>query len=742
MLLKDFHDRSTDLIASSLRFVTQDMASLQREMRREYNRGFISEADQVLSSKGVNTRYQILVAIDDQGTILHATQFALKGLPVAEVLPAFDRQRYNQLQQFNRPDIAHELDKQWISVYIPLVLERRADEIRPLRTGALFAIYDLSEDVANIWQHILYSSLPLWLLTVFILLTLIGILHYFVTRPMESLVLSVQEIARGNYEVQSHFKGHGEFAHLGDAFNRMSDQLKQRSEQREQAEAALRESERRFRALVESAPIGFYETDALGNCLYVNEKWQELAGLTFKESLGEGWQRALYEEDRDNVTQLWTRHAQDQAPWDMEYRFCTPDGQINWLLGRTVALRDQDDRITGYLGANLDITELKQAEKALRRSQKMDAIGQLTGGIAHDFNNILGAILGNIELLELKTAVDDKTQNRFDTIKHSIQRAVDLTKQLLSFSRNDVTDAKVININAVIENMKTLITRSLTPEVEVKLQLAKDLWPTEIDPGDFGDALLNLVLNARDAMSGGGMLSIETSNCSLDASYCALNPGVIPGEYVQLAVSDNGTGISAEVQERIFEPFFTTKPVGKGTGLGLAMVFGFVRRSRGNIKLYSESGIGTTFRLYLPRASGQQQVIDSSSQQSSSMPRGQETILVVDDESALLELVRETLQLQGYNVLTATNGKLALEILVQEPGIELLFSDVVMPGGMNGYELAEQACLIRPDLKVMLTSGYTEMAVARNGQARFNANLLSKPYTLMTLTQRVREILD
>jgi signal transduction histidine kinase len=388
------------------------------------------------------------------------------------------------------------------------------------------------------------------------------------------------------------------------------------------------------------------------------------------------------------------------------------------------------------------INEIKLNEEALRRSQKMEAIGQLTGGIAHDFNNILGAILGNIELLELQTVADEKTKKRFDTIKHSIQRAVDLTKQLLGFSRTEVTGAKVTNINEVIMNMQNLIIRSLTPQVEVKHQLSEDLWLTEINPGDFEDAMLNLALNARDAMPDGGKLSIETCNRSLDASYCALNPGIVPGDYVELAVSDNGLGISLEDQERIFEPFFTTKPPGKGTGLGLAMVFGFVKRSGGNIKIYSEPGIGSTFRLYLPRAKGTEQPLDSGSAQATNMPRGKETILVVDDEISLLQMVEETLRAQGYTVLTATNGKQALEILAAEPVIDMLFSDVVMPGGINGYELAEQAVASRPQLKVLLTSGYTEMAVARNGQARFNATLLNKPYTLMNLTQRVRQMLD
>lgn len=418
------------------------------------------------------------------------------------------------------------------------------------------------------------------------------------------------------------------------------------------------------------------------------------------------------------------------------------DGTEFHITDNAAPIKDNNNMTIGVILVFHDITKHRQTEEALRRSQKMDAIGQLSGGIAHDFNNILSAILGNIELLELQASLEDKTLKRFKTIKHSAQRAADLTRQLLGFSRMTATSKKATNINQVIEDMQTLVVHSLTPQVEVKQQLADDLWLTEIDRGDFEDVLLNLVLNARDAMPGGGRVTVETSNCSLDESYCALNPDVSPGDYIELAVSDSGIGISAADQERIFEPFFTTKPQGKGTGLGLAMVFGFVKRSRGNIKIYSETDIGSTFRLYLPRASSKKMQAAADGKKSLDMPRGNETILVVDDEIALLKLVEETLQLQGYNVITAENAANALQKLAEVPEIHMLFSDVVMPGGMNGYELAEKVNASQPGVKVMLTSGYTEMAMARNGQARFNATLLSKPYTLAKLSQRVREMLD
>lgn len=386
--------------------------------------------------------------------------------------------------------------------------------------------------------------------------------------------------------------------------------------------------------------------------------------------------------------------------------------------------------------------QLHQTERVLSHTQKMDAIGQLSGGIAHDFNNILSIIMGNLELLKLQMPQDEKSATRIDTIMKSSQRAANLTKQLLSFSRTNAESVTATDINRVISNMEDLITHSITPQVEVKNHLAEDLWLTAIDSGDFQDALVNLILNARDAMNGRGSLTIETKNSTLDAAYCSVNPNVKPGYYVQMAVSDNGDGITYENQERIFEPFFTTKEHDKGTGLGLPMVFGFISRSGGHIKVYSEPGIGTTFRLYLPKISGEINTVTQSNKPAMPSTRGSETLLVVDDEADLLELAKESLLEQGYQVITANGALQALEILAEEPTINLLFSDVVMPGGINGYELAEKVSAKYPEVKILLTSGFTEKAVAQNGLAKFDTDLLSKPYSQEGLLQNIRSKLD
>jgi signal transduction histidine kinase/ActR/RegA family two-component response regulator len=389
-----------------------------------------------------------------------------------------------------------------------------------------------------------------------------------------------------------------------------------------------------------------------------------------------------------------------------------------------------------------EMTGRKMAEDAQRRSQKMDAIGQLTGGIAHDFNNLLCIILGNLELLEMYVSQDKKTHKRIKVIEKAGMRAAKLTKQLLSFSRREAKEVSTVNVNRVISEMTEIIKRSLTPEIEVKYILSEDLWVTEIDAGDFEDTLLNLCINARDSMAGHGKLTIETHNANIDEDDCKQNVGLNPGQYIELIVSDNGEGIPKDLREKIFEPFFTTKDQGKGTGLGLAMVYAFVKRSNGYIKYDSKMGVGTSFHIYLPKENGEEDRIRQNDKQSESIPHGKETILVVDDEEALMEMAKVMLEAQGYRVLTAGDGRQALVQLAQDSTIDLLFSDIVMPNGMSGYELAEQATANRQDLKVLFASGFSEKAESHNDQKRFSAKRLNKPYSQMALAREIRATLD
>ena len=555
------------------------------------------------------------------------------------------------------------------------------------------------------------------------------------TRRLEKLNQTAGEFARGDLAARvDDPSGNDEVAELATTFNYLADQISHTL-------ATLGESESRFRSIFDNSNDAILLVDVQHQKIVdANPKACELLEYRYEELL-QTPVSFIHPDDMPEV-QRFVEQVQLHGAAITDELTCITKTRKRVQASISAALMEIDGKRV-MLAQVRDITERKQTEQALQRAQKMEAIGQLTGGIAHDFNNILGIILGNLSLLERQLDGDDeKIKKRIETINHSARRAVDLTRKLLGFSRQGSGKQIICNLNSLVTGMDNLIRRSLTPQVEVEHKLEQNLCLTEIDAGDCEDALLNLVLNARDAMNGSGKLSIETCNTTLDEAYCAINPGARPGDYVQLSVSDNGEGIPAELQDRVFEPFFTTKEQGKGTGLGMAMVFGFVKRSGGHIKVYSEPGIGTTVRLYLPKAAAGTGAADHYNDKQDYMPGGDETILVVDDENELLEMVEETLQGLGYTVYTAKNAIKAMDVLDAHPDIDLLFSDVVMPGGINGYQLAEHACKQRPDLKVVLTSGYTDMAMARNGQARFNTNLLTKPYTLSGLARRLRETLD
>ena len=513
--------------------------------------------------------------------------------------------------------------------------------------------------------------------------------------------------------------------------------------EQKKTEEALRESDANLIKGQEIAHIGNWKLDPETGKLTSSDELLRILGLTINEIGFDAFVKTIHPEDREATLTFIQEGIEEEAPWEIEHRLQLKDGTEKWVHTAGEPKLDENGKTTHVIGIVQDITDRKLIDKILRRTQKMDAIGQLTGGIAHDFNNLLGIIIGNLGLLKHQEPVDKTSGKYINTANKAALRAAKLTKQLLGFSRRQAQNIALTNINNIIQDMDSLIIRSVTPQVEVVYLLAEDLWLTNIDPGDFEDALLNLALNARDAMPEGGKLTIETSNQTLEQAYTNKTSHIIAGEYVVIAISDTGTGMTTEVQEHIFDPFFTTKPQGKGTGLGMSMVFGFISRSKGQIIIYSEPKIGTTLRLYLPRAHEEKaDPLQLNNQTESKAPRGHETILIVDDEEDLLELAQDYLAELGYQIVTATNGPQALDQLTKVKNIDLLFSDVVMPGGMNGYELAEQAIAKYPKLKVLLTSGFTSTAIAKNGQAHFEAHLLPKPYQVKELAKQIRARLD
>lgn len=382
--------------------------------------------------------------------------------------------------------------------------------------------------------------------------------------------------------------------------------------------------------------------------------------------------------------------------------------------------------------------DISRLNSRLLQSQRMEAIGQLTGGVAHDFNNLLTVVLGNADLLSELCKDDPARRQLAEMIGAAAQRGAALTQQLLAFARKQPLDPKVVDVNQLVAALDPMLRRTISEHIEIELVRGAGLWPAMVDAVQLENALLNLCLNARDAMPSGGKLTLETANAALDQRYADQHPDVSPGQYVMLAVSDTGSGIPPELLARVFEPFFTTKEKGRGTGLGLAMVYGFVKQSAGHVSIYSESGHGTTVKLYLPRALGAPQC-DGEPQLRESAPRGgTETVLVVEDDDPVRQLACHELRALGYRVLDASSGSTAMRHLEGADPVDLLFTDIVMPGGMSGRQLADAAQAKRPGLKVLYTSGYTENAIVHHGRLDAGVMLLPKPYRRAELARAVR----
>jgi nitrogen-specific signal transduction histidine kinase len=389
-----------------------------------------------------------------------------------------------------------------------------------------------------------------------------------------------------------------------------------------------------------------------------------------------------------------------------------------------------------------DVTETMRLEQQLRQAQKMEAVGQLTGGIAHDFNNILAVILGLIELLAEGVADDPQLAVMAKAIDEAAERGAQLTQRMLAYARRQPLHAREIDLADVVARSTTMLQRTLGEDIAVKVVISDGLWPAFADPAQLEDAILNLAVNARDAMPKGGQLVIEAANVHLDEQYAAENVEVTAGDYVAVIVTDSGGGMAPEVVERAFDPFFTTKDVGRGTGLGLSMVYGFVKQSRGHVKIYSEVGHGTSIKLYLPRAVSAEAAAADALAEPAAHLRGQETILVVEDARAVRIMAVNMLESLGYEVWQAEDGPSALECLKSPRTIDLLFTDMIMPNGMSGQDLAGRARELRPDLKVLFTSGYSEHFIAARGDATPDGPLLNKPYRKQRLAEAVRRVLD
>ncbi len=543
------------------------------------------------------------------------------------------------------------------------------------------------------------------------------------------------------------------------------------------AQQALAESESRYRTLTETLPQLVWTCLPDGRCDYLSTQWLEYTGVGLEEQLGLRWlDRVVHWDDRDRVYEHWMGAVDGQHGYDIEFRIRRHDGVYHWFKTRGAQIRDAAGRILYWFGTCTDIQDIVEAreiaargrgeletivnartaelrsvmaeresvEAALRQSQKMEAVGQLTGGIAHDFNNLLQGIIGSLDRVQKRIA-QGRTAGLdafLEGAMTSAQRAAALTHRLLAFSRRQPLDPRALSANQLIASMEDLLRRTMGEQIQIELVAASGLWLTRCDPNLLENAVLNLSINARDAMPKGGKLIIETANTHFDAAYATRQRDVTPGQYVCLSVTDTGTGMSPDVIARAFDPFFTTKPLGQGTGLGLSMVYGFARQSEGSVSIYSELGRGTTVKLYLPRHRGSLPKDNPSPEQDRARAAASgEVVLIVEDDGVVRKLVVDVLRELGYRPLEAGDGRSGLAILQSEQQVDLLVTDVGLPG-VNGRQMADAARVKRPDLKVLFMTGYAENAVIANGFLDPGMEMIIKPFAIDTLAARVGRMLE
>ena len=511
--------------------------------------------------------------------------------------------------------------------------------------------------------------------------------------------------------------------------------------ERKRAEEALQQSQAELIRAQEIAKVGSW-TWRLddGGMISVSDEYLQIIGFPADQPPKNQaeFNHHIYPDDLERCVKIFDQAVNTPSDFEAEYRFVRPDGKIRHIVEFGELVYDDRGRAVGHAGTIQDITERTVLEEQLRQAQKMEAVGQLTAGVAHDFNNILAVIWGNAELLGDELGEDNQ---RLISLFRAVERGSELTQRLLAFSRRQMLKPEIIIASNLVADIIGLMRRTLEEHIDIGTVTAAGLWNCEVDPAQLENALVNLAINARDAMPDGGKLTIETANARLDDDYAAAQADVTPGQYVMLAVTDTGTGMPPEVREHVFEPFFTTKEVGHGSGLGLSMVYGFVKQSGGHVTVYSEEGEGTTIKIYLPRSAGAGDVERKPAMDEVPVAQG-ETVLVVEDDPDVRTLAVALLSKLGYQIMEAATGAAALAELGTTTRVNLLLTDVVLPGGMNGRELATEIARRVPGIQVLYMSGYTEDAIMHHGRLDADAKLLQKPFRRADLARAVRSVLD
>lgn len=635
--------------------------------------------------------------------------------------------------------VVHEARQQIGVLHVEATL---TEVYRQLVTRALVILASQAAKTFLVSLFILYMF---YLLVTRHLVAIAGFVgHYDLARPPPPLRLNRATSHQGD-ELD---KVVGAFNRLCTSLQRAYSDLRRANEKlerdlqvRQRAEAEARRSEQRFRDYAETASDWFWETGPDHVFTYISERLDAF-GMDRGEVIGKHrFDSAI---DHETEPRKWREHMatlERHEPFrNFEYTRRDRSGRLRHVSVNGRPVFDPEGGFLGYRGSATDLTTHHDAEERLRQSQKMDAIGQLTGGVAHDFNNVLTVITGTIEILQEGLSDRPQLAAIAQLIDDAATRGAEITSQLLTFARRQPLEPRELDVNDLMKETAKLLRPILGEHIEIKLKLADDAWSALADPSQLSTAIVNLSVNARDAMKGGGTLTLETANVMLAEADPAGDGEMKPGAFVMITVSDTGVGIPADIRDRVFEPFFTTKGVGRGTGLGLSMVYGFVRQTGGTVKLDSEEGRGTVVRLYLPRAAGQA-ASKAEPVQAIGLPGGHETILVVEDDALVRGYVVAQLGSLGYTTLVAGDGAAALAIVDRGAGFDLLFTDMIMPGGMNGRDLAEAVRKRRPGVKVLYTSGYSDDAVVHEGHLDPGIALLTKPYRKQELSRKIREVL-
>ena len=516
--------------------------------------------------------------------------------------------------------------------------------------------------------------------------------------------------------------------------------------ERKAAEEELRASEQRFRMLVQSVTdYAIYMLDADGHVSSWNSGAERFKGYRADEIMGEHFSRFYTDEEREaEIPRIALETARRDGRFEAEGWRVRKDGSRFWASVIIDPIRNDDGELVGFAKVTRDLTDKRSIEEQLRQSQKMEAVGQLTGGLAHDFNNLLTGISGSLEMMKVRLAQGrtSELEHYFTAAGGAVKRAAALTHRLLAFARRQTLDPKATNVNRLLSGLEELVRRTVGPGIQVEVVGASGLWPTFVDPNQLENAVLNLCVNARDAMPDGGKLTIETANKWID-DRAARRHDLPVGQYISVCVTDTGVGMTPEVITKAFDPFFTTKPIGEGTGLGLSMIYGFARQSGGQVRIYSEVGQGTTMCIYLPRHGEDAPLDDEGELQANVSPSGEgEVVLVIDDEPTIRMLVAELLADAGYAVIEAPDGPAGLKVLESNARIDLLITDVGLPGGMNGRQVADAARVSRPNLKVLFITGYAENAVIGQSRLENGMFVMTKPFQMDLLAHRIREIIE